>query len=120
MEEAPTMADPQETRDARGLGVVDFGVLAVRNGLLADEQLDQCRVKQQASANLGHNLTLRQIVLNEKLDVPRGTSAALKRRTSSSRATTRARRTSSSRAMRSSPRLVKAAWAAFFKARQLQ
>jgi serine/threonine protein kinase len=70
MEEAPTMADPQETRDGRGLGVVDFGVLAVRNGLLTNEQLDQCRVKQQASANLGHNLTLQQIVLNEKLMSP--------------------------------------------------
>lgn len=70
MEEAPTMADPQETRDGRGLGVVDFGVLAVRNGLLTNEQLEQCRVKQQASANLGHNLTLQQIVLNEKLMSP--------------------------------------------------
>lgn len=70
MEEAPTMADPLESRDGRGLGVVDFGVLAVRNGLLTNEQLDQCRIKQQASANLGHNLTLQQIVLNEKLMSP--------------------------------------------------
>ncbi|MCC6572636.1 MAG: serine/threonine protein kinase [Planctomycetes bacterium] len=62
------MTDPLEFKDGRG--VVDFGVLAVRNGLLTAEQLENCRRKQEASANLGQNLTLQQIVLGEKLMTP--------------------------------------------------
>ncbi len=68
MSEAPAQTESLESRDGRG--VVDFGVLAVRNGLLSAEQLEMCRSRQQASANLGHNLSLQQIVLNEKLMSP--------------------------------------------------
>ncbi|GIK51209.1 MAG: serine/threonine protein kinase [Planctomycetaceae bacterium] len=70
MEEAPPMSEGLDSRDKATLGVVDFGVLAVRNGLLTAEQLEMCRSRQQASANLGQNLSLQQIVLNEKLMSP--------------------------------------------------
>jgi eukaryotic-like serine/threonine-protein kinase len=58
-------ADPLELREGRG--TLDFGVLAVRNGLLTPEQLEQARAKQAASANLGNNLTLKDIILADRL-----------------------------------------------------
>jgi len=60
-----TVSDPLEFREGRG--ALDFGVLAVRNGLLTSEQLDTCRAKQAASANLGENRTLKDIVLADRL-----------------------------------------------------
>ncbi|MCA8919487.1 MAG: hypothetical protein KDB32_10440, partial [Planctomycetes bacterium] len=62
---AGTVTDPLEFREGRG--ALDFGVLAVRNGLLTAEQLDDCRAKQTASANLGDNKTLKEIVLASQL-----------------------------------------------------
>jgi|GEM_PF-697600 len=47
--------------------VIDFGVLAVKNGLLTKDQLTACRAKQNASANLGQNLTLEDIVVSDGL-----------------------------------------------------
>ncbi len=64
-DDASTLADPLEHRE--GKGALDFGVLAVRNGLLTQEQLDACRDQQLASTNLGQNLTLKQIVLDKQL-----------------------------------------------------
>jgi eukaryotic-like serine/threonine-protein kinase len=60
-----TITDPLEFREGRG--ALDFGVLAVRNGLLTTEQLDNCRAKQAASANLGENRTLKDIILADRL-----------------------------------------------------
>ncbi len=60
-----TVTDPLEYREGRG--ALDFGMLAVRNGLLTAEQLDQCRAKQAASANLGENRTLKDIILTDRL-----------------------------------------------------
>jgi eukaryotic-like serine/threonine-protein kinase len=60
-----TITDPLEFREGRG--ALDFGVLAVRNGLLTTEQLDSCRAKQAASANLGENRTLKDIILADRL-----------------------------------------------------
>jgi hypothetical protein len=60
-----TLSDPLDHRE--GKGALDFGVLAVRNGLLTPDQLEDCRQQQQASANLGKNLTLKQIVLERNL-----------------------------------------------------
>jgi len=57
--------DPLELREGRG--TLDFGVLAVRNGLLTPEQLEQARAKQAASANLGDNRTLKDIILADRL-----------------------------------------------------
>ncbi|MCC6464752.1 MAG: serine/threonine protein kinase [Planctomycetes bacterium] len=64
-EDDAVLADPLEHRE--GKGALDFGVRAVRNGLLTAEQLDEIRLHQQASANLGQNLTIKQIVLDRKL-----------------------------------------------------
>jgi eukaryotic-like serine/threonine-protein kinase len=60
-----TLTDPLEFREGRG--ALDFGVLAVRNGLLTTEQLDNARAKQAASANLGENRTLKDIILADRL-----------------------------------------------------
>jgi serine/threonine protein kinase len=60
-----TITDPLEFREGRG--ALDFGVLAVRNGLLTNEQLDSARAKQAASANLGENRTLKDIILADRL-----------------------------------------------------
>ena len=64
LEQESKPTDPLDEREGRG--TLDFGMLAVRNGLLTPEQLDECRRKQEASANLGNNLTLKQILLDEK------------------------------------------------------
>ncbi len=45
--------------------VIDFGVLAHRNGLLTNEQLQACRRRQSDSANLGKNRSLEDIVLEQ-------------------------------------------------------
>lgn len=60
-----TVTDPLEYREGRG--TLDFGVLALRNGLLTPEQLDAVRAKQAASANLGENRTLKDIILADRL-----------------------------------------------------
>lgn len=60
-----TVTDPLEYREGRG--TLDFGVLAVRNGLITPEQLEQVRAKQAASANLGKNLPLKEIILADRL-----------------------------------------------------
>ena len=60
-----TITDSLEFREGRG--TLDFGVLAVRNGLLTLDQLDDCRTRQAASANLGDNLTIKQIILQAKM-----------------------------------------------------
>ncbi len=60
-----TLSDPLEYREGRG--TLDFGVLAVRNGLITPEQLEQVRAKQAASANLGENRTLKDIILADRL-----------------------------------------------------
>jgi serine/threonine-protein kinase len=60
-----TLSDPLEFREGRG--ALDFGVLAVRNGLLTANQLEECRARQAASANLGENKTLKEIVLAAKM-----------------------------------------------------
>lgn len=57
--------DPLDQREGRG--ALDFGVLAVRNGLLTASQLDDARAKQAASANLGQNKTLKEIILADQL-----------------------------------------------------
>ncbi len=60
-----TVTDPLEFREGRG--TLDFGVLALRNGLLTPEQLDIVRAKQAASANLGENRTLKDIILADQM-----------------------------------------------------
>jgi serine/threonine protein kinase len=45
--------------------VIDFGVLAVKNGLVTPEQLEAVRKRQSASANLGQNLTVEQILIRD-------------------------------------------------------
>ncbi len=50
-----------------GRDALDFGVLAVRNGLLSQTQLADCRAEQAASANLGQNRSLKEIVLESRL-----------------------------------------------------
>lgn len=60
-----TATDPLEFREGRG--ALDFGVLAVRNGLLTASQLEDARAKQVASANLGENKTLKEIILADQL-----------------------------------------------------
>ncbi len=60
-----TVSDPLEYREGRG--TLDFGVLAVRNGLITQEQLEFVRSKQAASANLGENRTLKDIILADRL-----------------------------------------------------
>jgi eukaryotic-like serine/threonine-protein kinase len=60
-----TVTDPLEYREGRG--TLDFGVLAVRNGLITPEQLEQVRAKQAASANLGENRALKDIILADRL-----------------------------------------------------
>ena len=60
-----TVTDPLEFREGRN--ALDFGVLAVRNGLLTGEQLDECRARQAASANLGENKTLKDIILAARM-----------------------------------------------------
>lgn len=60
-----TVTDPLEYREGRG--TLDFGVLAVRNGLITPQQLEQVRAKQAASANLGKNLPLKEIILADRL-----------------------------------------------------
>lgn len=60
-----TVPDHLDQREGRG--ALDFGVLAVRNGLLTPDQLDECRARQAASANLGENKTLKEIVLQSRL-----------------------------------------------------
>ncbi len=53
--------------DNRRFSVIDFGVLAFKNGLLSREQLDQARKRQVDSANLGHNKTLEEIIIEDGL-----------------------------------------------------
>lgn len=62
-----------ENKDVKGgdrnarFSVIDFGVLALKNGLLSREELEAARAKQAASANLGHRMTLEEIVLEDGL-----------------------------------------------------
>jgi eukaryotic-like serine/threonine-protein kinase len=67
MSEATELADNDPLEMREGRGTLDFGVLAVRNGLLTPEQLEQARAKQAASANLGDNRTLKDIILADRL-----------------------------------------------------
>lgn len=59
-------ADPASL-SGRRFSVIDFGVLAFKNGLITRDQLEHVRERQIASANLGHNRTMEEIILDEGL-----------------------------------------------------